>query len=109
MLLAEYAVLGPLRLDAPEEGALDGAIGVGDRRQVGLRLDAQVERAEARKRDRVGEVGQLEREGQIRVHACTYGLLDDLEDRLRDDELDPDPTRPSAGRRRHHQVDPRTR
>jgi hypothetical protein len=42
-------------------------VGVGDRRQVGLLVDAQVGRAEARQRDRVGEVGELVREGEVGI------------------------------------------
>jgi hypothetical protein len=37
-------------------------VGVGHRRQVGLGLDAEIERAAARQTDRVGEVGELERD-----------------------------------------------
>jgi hypothetical protein len=42
-------------------------VGIGDRGQVGLLVDAQVGRAEARQRDRVGEVGELVREGEVGV------------------------------------------
>ena len=82
---------GPLALEQVEQRALDRAVGVGDGGQVGLRLDAQVERAEAGERDRVGGVGQLERESEVGVHERhprARVLLEDLELRLGDDDLD---------------------
>ena len=44
---------------------LDGAIGLGHRRQVGLGLDHEIDGPVARQRDRVGDVGQLEREREV--------------------------------------------
>ena len=69
--LAEHALAGPVARDALAQHALDGAVGVGDRRQVGLRLDAQVGRAKARQRQRVGGVGELECVVEVGVHAPT--------------------------------------
>ena len=43
-------------------------VGLGHRRQVGFRLDPQVERPKARQRDRVGGVGELVREAEVRAH-----------------------------------------
>ena len=44
---------------------LDGAVGLGDRGQVGLGLDHEILGAEAGQRDRVGDIGQLEREREV--------------------------------------------
>ena len=44
---------------------LDVAVGLAHRRQVGLGLDDQVVRPEATQRDRVCDVGQLEREREV--------------------------------------------
>src|SRR5207247_4525263 len=40
------------------------------RRQVGLRVDAQVGGAKPRQRDRVGDVGKLVREAKVGVHSA---------------------------------------
>ena len=47
------------------QGPLDRRVGLAHRRQVGLGLDHQVGGAEALERDRVGHVGQLERQRQV--------------------------------------------
>ena len=64
LLLAEHAFVGPFARDALAQRALDRAVGVGDGRQVGLRLDAQVARAKARQRHCVGDVCELECEAR---------------------------------------------
>jgi hypothetical protein len=71
LLLAEHRLAGPLGGEPLAQRPLDGTIGVGHRTQVGLALDAQVGRAEPRQRERVGKVGELEREGEIRAHALS--------------------------------------
>ena len=68
VLLPDHALARPLRCDPLAEQALDRAVGVGDRRQVRLRVDDEVGGAETGKRDRVGEIGELEGEGEIAVH-----------------------------------------
>jgi hypothetical protein len=68
-LLAEDAVGGPGRGETCAQVALDGAVGLGDGRQVGLRLDGEVGGPEARQRDRVGRVRELEREREVGVAA----------------------------------------
>ena len=62
---------GRSRGDPLPQRPLDGAVGVGDRRQVGLRLDAQIGGAEAGERQRVGVVCEREGEVEIGVHAPT--------------------------------------
>src|ERR1700693_5156720 len=42
-----------------------GAVGVGHRRAVGLGVDAQIRRTEARQRDRIGDVGELQRDLEV--------------------------------------------
>ena len=57
---------------------LDGMVGFAHRREVGFRLDDEVAGAEAADRDRVGDVGQLEREGQVPVDVhrrAAYGVV----------------------------------
>ena len=54
--------------DRPEL-RLDGAIGLGHGRRVGLRLDREVARAEAAERDRVGRVGEAKCELEVGAHA----------------------------------------
>jgi signal transduction histidine kinase len=71
-LLAEEALAGAAFGDLAAERLLDGAVSVRDRRQVGLRVDPEVGGAEPRQRDRVGEVGELVREGKIRVDGGAY-------------------------------------
>jgi hypothetical protein len=66
-LLAEDAVGGPRRGEARAQVPLDGAVGLGDGRQVGLRLDGEVVGAETRQRDRVGRVRELEREREVGI------------------------------------------
>ena len=65
VLLADHPVPGPLVLDPLSQRALDGAVGLGDRRQVGLRLDAEVRAPEPSERDRVGVVREREGEGEL--------------------------------------------
>ncbi len=71
-LLAEHALAGALARDELADRLLGGAVGLRDRRQVGLRLDDEVERAEARERDRVGGVGEAVREGEVGVAAHAH-------------------------------------
>ena len=66
-LLAEETLARPLLGDHRPQRLLHRAIGVGDGRQVELRVDAEVGGAETRQRKRVGEVGELVREGEIGV------------------------------------------
>ena len=47
--------------------ALDGAVGVGDRRQVGFALHHEVAGEEPRGRERVGGVGQLVGKPQVGI------------------------------------------
>ena len=68
LLLAEDSVAGASLLRSAPKGALDRSVGVGHRRPVGLRLDAKVERPEAGQAQRVGEIGQLERECEVGLH-----------------------------------------
>src|SRR5207237_441950 len=68
LFLAEDAFARPVLRDSLADHSLDGAVCVGDRRQVGLRLDVQVGRAEARHGYRVGGVCELERIAKIGVH-----------------------------------------
>ncbi len=71
LLLAEHAFTRPVARDAIAQHALGRAVGVGDRREVGLRLDVQVARAKARQRQRVGGVCKLECVGEVGVHTPT--------------------------------------
>ena len=48
--------------------ALDLAVGLGHGCPVGLRLDDEVARAEPAERERVGRVGQAQRELEVRAH-----------------------------------------
>ena len=57
--------------DSLTDHSLDGAVGVGYGRQVGLRLDVQVGRAEARHGYRVGGVSELERIAKVGIHTPT--------------------------------------
>jgi hypothetical protein len=68
-LLAEEALAGAPLDDRRPQRLLDRAVGVRDRRQVGLLVDPEIRGAEARQRERVGEVGELVREGEVRVDA----------------------------------------
>ena len=70
-LLAEHALAGPLARDPLTQHALGRAVGIGDRRQVRLRLDVQVGRTKTRQRQRVGGVGKLESVGEVGVHTPT--------------------------------------
>jgi hypothetical protein len=63
--LAVHGVPGTRAPERPADGLLDGGVGVGDRRQVGLGRDVQVERLEAAHGDRVGVVGQQVGESQV--------------------------------------------
>jgi hypothetical protein len=66
-LFAEEALARPTLRDRGPQRLLDRTVGVRDRRQVGLLIDAQVRGAEARQRERVGEVGELVREGEVGI------------------------------------------
>ena len=68
-LLAEDGLARTFALDPRAQPLLDGGVGIRDRRQVGLRLDAEIARAEPRQRDRVCVVREREREGEVGVHA----------------------------------------
>src|SRR5581483_130116 len=68
LLLAEDALAGPGLGDPLAQRPLDGPVGVGHRRQVGLRLDPQVECAEARQAERVRNVGELQGEVEVGRH-----------------------------------------
>ena len=66
LLLAEHALSRPAARDQLPDGLLRCPICLADRRQVGLGRHLQVARAETRHRDRVGGVGELERELEVR-------------------------------------------
>ena len=74
-LLAEDRVAGPLGREPLAQRQLDRPVGLGHRRQVGLGLDHQVGGPEARDRDRVGDVGELEREREVVVGVGTDAIL----------------------------------
>ena len=57
--------VAPRARNAPAKRALDGTVGVSHRREVGLRLDRQVERAEPRQAELVGKLRELEREDEV--------------------------------------------
>jgi len=61
-LFTEHALAAPRVPDAIAHGLLGVAVSLRNRRQVGLRVDAQVERAKATHRDRVCDVRELVRE-----------------------------------------------
>src|SRR5262249_3083214 len=67
-LLAEHHFSTTPPGDERAHRLLRRPVGLRDRGQVRLRLDAQVERAKARERDRVGGVGELVRETKVGVH-----------------------------------------
>ncbi len=96
VLLAEHGVAGALGCEERAERRLDRAVGVGHRRQVGLRLDDEVTGAEARERDRVGHVG--EPQGEVEV-GRTRGTLAERARRRR---------RPPGGRPSTRSVMPAT-
>ena len=54
---------------------LGRAVGLGHGRQIGLRLDVQIEGAKVRERDRVGGVGQEVRELEIGAHRADAARL----------------------------------
>ena len=64
-LFTEHDIVGPLRRQRVAQHLLDRPVGVGHRGQVGFGLDAQIERAEPIHRQRVGLVGQLQRQGHV--------------------------------------------
>ncbi len=66
-LLAQDALAGTVGRDARAQRPFDLAIDLRHRRQVGLRLDAEVERPEARQGDRVGEIREGEGEREVGV------------------------------------------
>jgi hypothetical protein len=65
LLLAQHAFAGADDRDSLPQRALDGSVGIRDRRQVRLGLDLEIQRAESRQAQRVGEVGELEGEGKV--------------------------------------------
>jgi len=70
-LLADDRVAGPGRGESLTQEALDGAVGLGDRGQVGLGFHGQVVGQEAAERDLVGQPGQLE--GESEIVRCGHG------------------------------------
>ena len=66
--LAEDALPWALTRDELANCLLGSAIGLGDRGQVRFRLDAEVERTEARECDRIGAVGELLSEREVGAH-----------------------------------------
>ena len=64
-LLAQHGVARPLGADHGTQRVLGGGVGVGDRGAVGLAGDAQVGGAEPVDGDRVGGVGEPQREREI--------------------------------------------
>src|SRR6185437_3868352 len=62
---AEHRVLRPAGGEMLAQGLLDGAVGLGDGGQVGLGLHHEVRGAEAGHRDRIGGVGELQRESKV--------------------------------------------
>jgi len=64
-LLAQHRVPRPGPAEGGAQEFLDRPVGVADRRQVGLGLDAQVECFEPLRRHRVGLVGELVRQAQV--------------------------------------------
>ena len=69
-LLAEHAVFGPLAGDHPAKGCLGRLVGLGDRGEVGLRLDLEVEGAESLHRDDVGGIGHAQ--GEIEIGSVVH-------------------------------------
>ena len=69
LLFSEDVLARTLPCDPLAHHLLDRSVGVRDRAQVGLRLDVQVDRAEARHRQRVGYVCELECEREVGVDA----------------------------------------
>ena len=51
-----------MRREVFAQRALDRLVGLGDGREIGLRLDDEVDGAEAVHGDRVGDLGELERQ-----------------------------------------------
>ena len=69
-LLAEHGVARPGPAQDVAQRVLGRPVGVGDRRQVGLGLDPQVERAEPLRRDVIGGVSEDVREPQVVIVGC---------------------------------------
>ena len=69
LLLAQDRVPPPLDAQHRPHLVLDRPVGLRDRRPVGLRLDQEVTGAKAPERDRVGRVGEPQRELEVRAHA----------------------------------------
>ena len=67
VLLSEHPVRRPVPREAPRDCLLDRAIRFRHGRQIGLRLDDEVVIAEPAERERVGKLGKLECELQIRA------------------------------------------
>jgi hypothetical protein len=70
-LLPEDGVAGARGGEPLADELLGGLVGLGDRREVRLRLDAQVVGPEAAERDLVGASDELEGEGEVGVDAGT--------------------------------------
>src|SRR5205814_6263829 len=67
-LLAEHRLTAPALPDSRAHRLLGGAVRLRHRSQIRLRLDTQIERTEARERDRVGGVRKLVREAEVGLH-----------------------------------------
>ena len=63
LLLAQHALAGAGDCDSFPQRALDGPVGIRDRRQVRLGLNLKIERAKPWQAQGVGEVGKLEGKG----------------------------------------------
>src|SRR5438132_4916312 len=68
-LLAEYTLAATRRCDQRANRLFRCPVGFRHRREVRLRVDAQVERAEPCRGQRVRRVRQREREGEVGVHS----------------------------------------
>ena len=73
LLLAEDRIAAALLAEHRADLVLDGAVGFGHRRQVGLRLDDEVARPEAAERDRIRRVREPKRELEVRAHPSGPG------------------------------------
>ena len=80
VFLANDAVIGKARLDQLPHRRLGGAVGGGDRAEVGLVVDGEPG-AEIRADRRAGGVGQLGREGEERGRARPQSPISGFADR----------------------------